>query len=30
MPDPKLEDYARGMQVLLNAKAYLERRLPAL
>jgi hypothetical protein len=26
MPAPKLEDYARGMQVLLNAKAYLERR----
>jgi len=25
MPDPKLEDYVRGLRVLLNAKAYLER-----
>jgi hypothetical protein len=26
MPDPKLKDYARGMKMLMNAKAYLERR----
>jgi hypothetical protein len=26
MPDPKLEDYARALRVLIRAKAYLERR----
>jgi hypothetical protein len=26
MPDPKLEDYAGALRVLIRAKAYLERR----
>jgi hypothetical protein len=26
MPDPKLEDYAEGMRILLNAKEYVEKR----
>jgi len=26
MPAPKLEDYARGLRILMNAKNYLENR----